>query len=335
METSFYQTKSITSEKLPLVMEAKKEISFETFLEFLQEERAFIKEKLLIHGGVLLRGFPVRGAEDFHRTIEVLEIGKLLNYVGGDSPREKVKGKVYTSTEAPADLKIPLHNEMSFIKNFPKHICFYCETPALGGGETILADARQVLQSMEDHVKKPFIEKGLQYVSNYYGKSTLMDLIKLFRRGHKSWMEVFETEEKKEAEQKCEDNFFSYSWGKNDWLQVCQTCPAIQMHPVTKENVWFNQAHLYDLNPKLIGKMNWLFSKLVYLRKNTAVHEIYFADGQKIPRKDLYYIMDVLDKNTLAFPWKRGDVLILDNMLAMHGRAPFSGKRRVLAALTR
>jgi alpha-ketoglutarate-dependent taurine dioxygenase len=64
------------------------------------------------------------------------------------------------------------------------------------------------------------------------------------------------------------------------------------------------------------------------------LHEVFFADGSTIPLKDLYHILDVLDANTIYFPWKKGDVLVLDNILAMHGRAVFSGKRRILAAMT-
>jgi alpha-ketoglutarate-dependent taurine dioxygenase len=44
--------------------------------------------------------------------------------------------------------------------------------------------------------------------------------------------------------------------------------------------------------------------------------------------------MDTLDANTVAFPWQRGDMLVLDNVLSMHGRATFSGSRRILAAMT-
>ena len=33
--------------------------------------------------------------------------------------------------------------------------------------------------------------------------------------------------------------------------------------------------------------------------------------------------------------WRPGDLLLLDNILAVHGRTAFEGERRVLAALIR
>jgi hypothetical protein len=98
--------------------------------------------------------------------------------------------------------------------------------------------------------------------------------------------------------------------------------------------VWFNQAHLFDFNPKLLGLWRYIGTKILYCRNYTQLHRVFFGDGSTIPREDLYNIMDVLDVNTVSFPWQKSDILVLDNILAMHGRATFTGKRRILAAMT-
>ena len=70
-----------------------------------------------------------------------------------------------------------------------------------------------------------------------------------------------------EVEKKCREHEFEFQWAKNDWLQISQVRPAVIHHPETGEKVWFNQAHLYDFNPKLLGNLNYLASKLFYCSK--------------------------------------------------------------------
>lgn len=312
----------------------KPNLSFDDFAKLIHQNKPSIEQALLKHGALLFRGFPVSSAISFSLTIESLDFGKFVNYIGGDSPRDKVEHGVYTSTEAPPSFHIPLHQELSFIKNFPRHIYFYCDIAPVARGETIIADARRIYRELDDKFIQKFDKKGLTYVSRYYYQSKIMDWVNRLQRSHKSWIEVFETSQKKEVETKCIDNDFMWRWLRDDWLEIKQHRPAIYRHPFTQETVWFNQAHLYDFNPRLLGIKRYIGAKLFYFQKRTRLHEIEFADGSPIPRKDLYYILDTLDKNTVYFPWHKGDVLVLDNILAMHGRAPFTGKRRILTALT-
>ena len=308
-----------------------------TFNDFLQQigvHREAIAQLLLRHGALLFRGFPLQQASDFSAVINSLRLGNFVNYIGGDSPRDKVEGGVYTSTEAPPALHIPLHQELSFMKNFPRHIYFFCETAPNKRGETIIGNARKIYHDIHPAVRDRFERKNLTYTSNYYYQSKIMRMVNRLQRSHKSWTEVFETQDKNEVEKKCLENEFSWRWQPNDWLEIRQTRPATLTHPLTNEKVWFNQAHLYDFSPRLLGWNRYVGAKLFYFRKSTRLHEINYADDSTIARSDLYHIMDVLQANTIAFPWQRGDVMVLDNILTMHGRAPFQGARRVLTALT-
>ena len=202
------------------------------------------------------------------------------------------------------------------------------------GGATIIGDARRIYSAINPDVRKRFQDKELTYTARYFHKSKVMEYVNKFQRSHKSWMEVFETENKQDVEKRCVENDFTWRWLQRDWIEIQQTRPALSVHPQTGDNVWFNQAHLYDFNPKLLGWKNYVAAKLFYFRRSTLLHEISFGDGSPIPRQDLYHVMDVLNEYTVAYPWQSGDVMVLDNILAMHGRAPFSGKRRVLTALT-
>ncbi len=325
---SRFTAKFITNAELPLVIEPiDKTIRLTEFFDLLQSENALFKQHLLTYGGILFRNFPVQNAQDFAGVIKHLQTGPYTQYLGGDSPRKKVLEGIYTSTETPPSMTLPLHNELSYFKHYPTHIYFYCEIAPKAKGETIIGDARKIYRDIDAHVKERFVEKGLRYASRYPFKSKLFE-------NHKSWTHVFETEDKTEVEKKCFENGISFAWNKHDWLQISQVRPSVLTHPETDEKVWFNQAHHFDFNPRFLGWWRYLATKLYYFRKYTLLHDVHFADGSKIARDDLYHIFDVMDRNTVAFPWQKGDLLVLDNILTMHGRAPFKGKRRVLTAMT-
>ena len=331
-----FESSFITSDELPLVLKPKNpNLTFQDFLNLLKENNAELKQKMLKYGGFLFRDFPVKDIDDFSSVIDTMQIGERLDYIGGDSPRSKIKKKVYTSTEASPSFKIPLHNEMSFQNKYPTHISFFCDTPPAEDGETIIGDARKIYQAMDPDVRDLFEKKGLKYISRYYHKSRIMDFVNRLQRGHKSWIESFDTESKKEVEQKCQVNEYGFEWLDKDWLQINRDRPATIEHPETKEKVWFNQVHTFDFNPKFLGFWRYIGATLFYCRKNTRVNDVCFGDGTKIPRKAIYHVLDVLDQQTLKFPWEKGDVLVLDNILAMHGRSTFKGDRRILTAMTK
>jgi alpha-ketoglutarate-dependent taurine dioxygenase len=324
----------INKEQLPLVMEPRDpSMTLDELKTILRDNNSYFRKILLQSGGILLRGFAINDIDAFSAIVETLNLGKFVDYIGGDSPRDKIKGGVYTSTEAPPSFKIPLHNELSFVKHYPKHIYFYCGIPPEKDGETIIADSRRVYKTMKPDVLNRFVEQGIKYVSCYYGKSSLMDFLNKHQRSHKPWRDVFETTDREEVEEKCRQAEFEYKWHKQ-WIQISQTRPAVMKHAETGEDVWFNQAHLYDFNPKLLGFWRYIGAKAFYCRAHTRLHEVYFPTGEKIPRPDLYSVMDTLDDNTIYFPWRKNDLLVLDNVLSMHGRAPFTGKRRIYTAMT-
>lgn len=328
------KTKIVTEAGIPLVIEPTEKMPLAELYTLLQKENSYFRQLLLKYGALLFRGFPVNGPDDFSGLVSKLINDPFVHYIGGDSPRKIVKGDVYTSTEAPPSIKIPLHNELSFVKKYPKHICFYCEVAPQKGGQTIIADARKVYKAMDPQVRQLFINRGIRYVSRYYYKSALMNLLNRLQRSHKSWIEVFETDRKEEVEQKCSDSEFELKWNRDDWLQISQVRPAILTHPITQETVWFNQAHLFDFNPRLLGWWRFVGAKMFYYRPHTRWHEVFFTDETPIPRDALYHVMDVLDKETVYFPWQKGDVMVQDNVLSMHGRATFEGPRRILTVMT-
>jgi hypothetical protein len=115
---------------LPLVVEpAVEEIDA---CDWAASNREFTSANLSKHGGLLLRDFKVRTPGEFERFIKAVG-GELLDYSYRSTPRTRVNGNVFTSTEYPADQFIPLHNEMSYSRHWPMKIFFFaCSPPGAG-----------------------------------------------------------------------------------------------------------------------------------------------------------------------------------------------------------
>jgi alpha-ketoglutarate-dependent taurine dioxygenase len=280
--------------------------------------RERLEKDLLAHGAILLRGFAVDSVEKFQRLITGLW-GPLLQYTFGSTPRSHVSGNVYTSTEYPAHQEIPLHNEMSYSRDWPLKIWFLCLQPSLQGGETPLGDSRKVYERIDPRISNRFAEKKVLYVRNY-GEG--LDV---------PWQKVFETSDRARVEQLCGAAGIEWEWRDGNRLRTRELCQAVARHPRTGETVWFNQAHLFHVSSLPPEGREALLSTFA---EEDLPRNAYYGDGSPIEEGALESIRAVLRAETVAFRWGAGDVLLVDNMLTAHGRRPFSGPRRVVVGMT-
>ena len=110
------------------------------------------------------------------------------------------------------------------------------------------------------------------------------------------------------------------------------TCvrPAVIRHPKTGEETWFNQAqhwHLACLDPEARESLEMLFAQ------EDLPRNCYYGDGSLIEDSAMEEILGVYQELEVSFPWEKGSVLVLDNLLTAHARNPFSGERKLLVAL--
>ena len=147
----------------------------------------------------------------------------------------------------------------------------------------------------------------------------------------KSWQEVFEVEHKESLEYILNKLNVTYTWKPNGLLFIEEIVSPIIKHPITGEKVFFSQAdqwHPSSLNPKVLSAL------LSIMPAEDFYHNCYYGDGSEISIEDLHTIRKLINQEMVTFQWKKDDILMLDNIISMHGRLPFKGERKILVAMT-
>jgi alpha-ketoglutarate-dependent taurine dioxygenase len=278
--------------------------------------RDLVHERLLRHGAILFRGFPLSTPADFEAA--ALALCPTLFGEYGDLPREGVSEKVYGSTPYPADKSILFHNESSHLPRWPMKQLFFCVKAAEKGGETPLLDCRAVVSKIDPAVLAALAEKGLMYVRNF---AEGIDV---------PWQKFFHTDDRALVEERCRAEGMTCEWLASGGLRVRQRVRAVAKHPRTGETVFFNQIQLHHVSclpPRVRKALRAMF------REDEMPRNVYYGDGTPIDDRVVDALGQLYLREAKKFPWREGDVLMLDNMLVAHARMPYSGPRKIVVAM--
>ncbi|MDW5330240.1 TauD/TfdA family dioxygenase [Plantactinospora sp. KLBMP9567] len=281
------------------------------------DHRTDLEQWLHRHGAVLFRGFGPPSVPDFEAFFASLYPDLVAEHERS-SPRSHVAGNVFTSTDHPADQRIYVHNEMSYSSTWPARLAFHCVAAPETGGQTPLADVREVYRLIDPAIRDRLVRRGVCYVRNYGDRFGL------------PWQTSFQTDDRARLEEYARQAGLTVVWRPDGGLRTRRTGPVTARHPVTGDVVWFNHAtffHVSTLEPTIRDGL------LAELPEADLPTNSYYADGDPIEPEVLDHLRAAYERATVSFPWQAGDILLVDNMLVAHGRAPFTGARKVVVAM--
>lgn len=298
--------------EFPLIIEGEGSLA-----DFVAVQKDTIDAQLAKAGAILFRGFDVSDADAFDAAVVAYgEENFAYSESLSNAVRVNVTERVFTANEAPPSTSIYLHHEMAQTPIFPSKLFFYCEIAPGEGGATPLCRSDWVadrLAATDPDLLTDFSGKGVRYTN-------VMPADDDAGSGQgRSWRSTLSAETREDAEQRLQSLSYEWEWQSDDSLRA--TTPVLSALRTVGEgrDVFFNQL--------IAAFRGWKDSR------NDPAKSIAFGDGSPIAAEDMDHVIAIADDLTVDLEWQAGDVALVDNMLVMHGRRPFAGKRRVLASL--
>jgi TfdA family taurine catabolism dioxygenase TauD len=211
-----------------------------------------------------------------------------------------------------------VHHELSYALEFPSLMLFACLTAPIDGGATPVADSAAVLQALPTELVERFERVGWLLIRNFNGEIGT------------SLAEAFGTDDRRAVESYCRANAITFEWQPDGGLRTWQRRGAVMPHPRSRRRCWFNQIAFlseWTMAPELRDYMVDTYGQ-DGLPFNTR-----FGDGDPIGADVVQSINDAYEANTAREPWQSGDLMLVDNVGAAHGRESFKGPREVLVAM--
>ena len=305
-----------------------------SLIGWLKDNPGWLESELQNTGALLFRGFGFSGAAKLQEFVDTSS-SEIIDYTGGLSPRYKVRDNIYISTYAPRTATIPLHCEICYLERIPKRLFFMCDKAARKGGQTPIADMADVADAIDPGVIDEFEKRGVMFVISLPATKGLLGL--------KSWHDMFDTDDRDEAESIAVVRGYDVRWGRKDRMGLMRRHPALIRHPHSGRRIWFNQTQIFHDSWSwelrncglswVSGMLRWIEERRADRPIEQASHQAAFGDGKTIPRDMVMHIRETLWKHAVYFDWEDGDLVVLDNLRIGHGRMPYRGDRRILVAM--
>jgi acyl-CoA synthetase (AMP-forming)/AMP-acid ligase II len=264
-----------------------------------------------VNAAMLMRGFGISTAQ------ALLDVSRVLfrePYDTAEHPRNVVSGRVVTPVAYPADQALLWHNEDSFNARWPTLLAFACATPPGTGGQTTVADGARTWGRLDPRLRARFVDAGVCYVRRFIPGLGL------------PWSTVFRTSDRDEIERICRRMGIRAEW-EGDVLTTYAVRPAV-LAGKDQPTVWFAQIlhwHPYCLPAETQAELRTSL-------RGVLPRECTFGDGGVIPDAFVAELIAVSRDIEYVNQWQRGDLMVVNNRRAAHGRNPYRGPRDILVS---
>jgi hypothetical protein len=199
---------------------------------------------------------------------------------------------------------------------YPSHLFFFCEQAAESGGATPICRSDVLWERLAERCPRFARDcqaKGLRY-------SNVMPAANDATSGMgRSWQSTLRAQTREEAERRLRGLGYSWEWLADGSLRA--TTPVL---PAVRR---LSNGRVSFFNQLIAAAMGWRDAR------NDPSKSITFGDGSPLDREAVNVAAQLGEELSFDVPWQNGDVALVDNYVAMHGRRTFTGTRKVLASL--
>ncbi|ARN73231.1 TauD/TfdA family dioxygenase [Oceanicoccus sagamiensis] len=295
----------------------------------------YLKAQLSTHGALLIRGRSDFQQCHFERLLDALHFTP-MNYRFGVSPRTTINRTTSTSTEAPAFLPIGVHSEMAYTNERPRKIAFFCAREPKIHGETPIVNNFDMLSDIKPSLLEKLATQQLAYRRYFLKRKARFSF-------EQQLAAVFGTENTQAIEKLLHDNDMDFEWESNGDLITYKKVNPIVRHPeLNRQALNINLFHCdaltvdYEHLRERFSPLKWhAVNQLQRFVRNSHKSTIrtHWGDKELISSQEARYLQTLFWQHSTIFTWRRGDILLLDNIAFSHGRLNVSGPRLILASL--
>eukprot|EP00746_Dinoflagellata_sp_MGD_P026307 gnl/MRDRNA2_/MRDRNA2_161981_c0_seq1.p1 gnl/MRDRNA2_/MRDRNA2_161981_c0~~gnl/MRDRNA2_/MRDRNA2_161981_c0_seq1.p1 ORF type:complete len:390 (+),score=59.95 gnl/MRDRNA2_/MRDRNA2_161981_c0_seq1:142-1170(+) len=293
--------------------------------------RELIDGTLTTFGAIVIRGLPISSAADFSEVMHATNLN-LVDYVGGVTTRPVVAPKVTpTSTEGPSVSMEP-HMDNPYWPKPPTHLVVYAELPPArgAGGQSLISDNRAALKQLRtqyDEILEALENRLIRYNHFYPDEESSAGI------GIPSWEQSLARDcqtasgcnKTETAERNLEQAGYQFEWIQGG-LKRWELSDAIKSHPKTGEDIWANMitamhCTVFDNHPEYpeLNRAPEARGEPCMMR-GSMPYDTSYGDGSPFSLETMHAMRKAQWDNAVAFDFEPGDVLVLDNYLASHGR---------------